>query len=74
MGAVDNPSSSKNMELIYANMTKLFDLFTKGVLKGQGANSEILLRQIYRGLNEDFIKILQDSSAVDKIGEKIKER
>ena len=46
------------MELIYGNMTKLFDAFTKGALVGQGANSEILLRTVYRSLNDDFLKII----------------
>ena len=61
MGAVENPSSSKNMETIYSNMEKLFDVFTQGVLTGQGANSEILLRTVYRSLSEDFLKIVQDT-------------
>lgn len=67
-------SSSKNMALIYDNMTKLFDVFTKGALLGQGSNSEILLRQVYRALNDDFINIVADSKAVDKIVELMKTR
>ena len=60
------------MQLIYDNLTKLFDVFTRGTLAEQGANSEILLRQVYRALDEDFIKIIQNSDAVDKIAEAIK--
>ena len=74
LGAVENPSSSKNMELIYGNMEKLFETFTRGVLLEQGANSEILLRTVYRSLSEDFLKIIQDTKAVDKIAEVIKSR
>lgn len=62
------------MALIYDNMTKLFDVFTKGALLGQGSNSEILLRQVYRALNDDFINIVADSKAVDKIVELMKTR
>lgn len=69
MGAVDNPSSSKNMETIYSNMEKLFDAFTQGALKEQGANSSILLRTVYRSLSDDFLKIVQDTEAADKIVE-----
>lgn len=74
LGAVENPSSSKNMELIYGNMEKLFETFTRGVLLEQGANSEILLRTVYRSLNEDFLKIIQDTKAVEKIAEVIKSK
>ena len=73
-GPVENPSSSKNMELIYGNMTKLFDTFTQGVLTGQGANSEILLRTVYRALNEDFLQIIQDTAATDKIVELLEQK
>ena len=66
--------SSKNISLIYENMAKLFDAFTQGVLTEQGANSEILFRTIYRSLSEDFLKIIQDTDAVDKIIENIKEK
>ena len=62
------------MQLIYDNMTKMFDAFTQGVLTGQGANSEMLLRSVYRSLNDDFLKIVQDSRAVDKIIEVIKNK
>ena len=72
MGAVDNPSSSKNMETIYSNMAKLFDAFTQGALMEQGVNSEILLRTVYRSLSDDFLRIVQDTDAVDKIAEVIK--
>ena len=74
MGAVDNPSSSKNMETIYSNMAKLFDAFTQGALLEQGANSEILLRTVYRSLSDDFLKIVQDTDAVDKIVEVMKDK
>ena len=57
---------------IYDNMAKLFEAFTKGVLTEQGANSEIILRQIYRSLNKDFLDIIEDSDAVDKIIDVIK--
>lgn len=46
------------MSQIYDNMTKLFDVFTRGVLAGQGANSEILLRNVCDQLNDDFLKIV----------------
>lgn len=62
------------MQDIYANMTKMFDAFTNGALTGQGANSEILLRTVYRSLNDDFLKIIQDSDAVEKIVEAIKSK
>ena len=55
-------------------MTKLFDTFTRGALTEQGANSEILLRTVYRSLSEDFLRIIQDTDAVDKIAELIKSR
>ena len=74
VGGVENVSSSKNMELIYGNMTKLFDAFTQGVLLEQGANSEWLLRTVYRSLSDDFLKIVQDTDAVDKIIQTIQER
>jgi threonine synthase len=62
------------MQLIYDNMTKLFDVFTKGALAEQGANSEILLRQVYRSLDENFLKIVQDTDVVNKIAEVMKQR
>ena len=62
------------MELIYGNMAKLFDTFTQGALTGQGANSEILLRTVYRSLNDDFLKIIQDTDATDKIVELLKQK
>lgn len=46
------------MTEIYDNMTKLFDTFTQGALTEQGANSEIVLRTIYRSLSDDFLKIV----------------
>ena len=67
-------SSTKNMELIYENMQKLFDVFTQGVLLDQGANSEYILRTIYRSLGEDFVKIFQNGEAVDKIVDVLKEK
>jgi len=67
-------SSSKNISEIYDNMTKLFDVFTQGALTGQGANSEILLRTVYRSLSDDFLKIIQDTDAVEKIVELIKSK
>ena len=60
------------MQLIYDNLAKLFDVFTMGALTGQGANSEILLRTVYRALDEDFIEIIQNSDAVNKISEMLK--
>ena len=74
MGAVDNPSSSKNMETIYSNMMKLFDAFTQGALKEQGANSTLLLRNVYRSLSDDFVKIVQNSKLVDKMVEMMKSK
>lgn len=62
------------MSEIYENMAKLFETFTKGALLEQGANSELVLRTVYRSLNEDFLKIVQDTSAVDKLIEAIKEK
>ena len=62
------------MQLIYDNMTRLFDAFTQGVLVGQGSNSEILFRNIYRSLDKDFAKIVQNKDAVDKIVEIIKKK
>ena len=62
------------MQLIYKNMTSLFEEFTHGVLTGQGANSEILLRQVYRGLNDDFLTLIQDGEAVKKIAQVIQEK
>jgi len=74
VGAVENPSSAKNMELVYGNMAKLFDAFTKGVLTEQGSNSEVLLRTVYRSLGEDFLNIVKDSKAADKIAELMKSK
>lgn len=70
-----NPDgSSKNVALIYQNMGQLFDLFTQGVLLSQGVNSQILLRTVYRALSEEFLSILQNSDAVEKIAEEIRSR
>lgn len=74
VGSVENVSKTKNMEEIYANMTKLFDAFTNGALLKQGANSETLLRTVYRSLNDDFLEIVQDTDAVDKLIEVIKSK
>ena len=74
VGSVENVSNTKHMEEIYANMTKLFDAFTKGALMGQGANSELLLRTVYRSLSEDFLQVVQDTQAVDKLIEVIKSK
>ncbi len=74
INGVSPNSSTKNMELIYANMEKLFDVFTQGVLLEQGANSEYILRTIYRSLGEDFLNIFQNSQAVDKIVEVLKQK
>ena len=74
VGSVENVSNTKHMEDIYANMTKLFDAFTNGALLEQGANSETLLRTVYRSLDEDFLEIVQDSKAVDKLIEVIKSK
>lgn len=74
VGSVENVSHTKHMEEIYANMTKLFDAFTNGALLGQGANSETLLRTVYRSLNEDFLQVVQDTEAVDKLIEVIKSK
>lgn len=74
VGSVENVSHTKHMEEIYANMTKLFDAFTNGALLQQGANSELLLRTVYRSLNDDFLEIVQDTKAVDKLIEVIKSK
>ena len=74
VGSVENVSNTKHMQDIYANMTKLFDAFTNGALLEQGANSETLLRTVYRSLDEDFLDLVQDSSAVDKLIEVIKSK
>lgn len=74
VGNVENVSHTKHMEEIYANMTKLFDAFTGGTLLEQGANSETLLRTVYRSLDEDFLEIVQDTDAVDKLVEVIKSK
>lgn len=74
VNGVQNVSNTKNMEIVYNNMGKMFDAFTNGVLTQQGANSEILLRQVYRSLNDDFLKIIQNSKATDKIVELIKNK
>ena len=74
VGSVENVSHAKNMEEIYDNMTKLFDAFTNGALLKQGANSETLLRTVYRSLNDDFLEIVQDTDAVDKLIEVIKSK
>ena len=66
-GNVDKVSNTTYMENIYTNMSKLFDAFTNGALLEQGANSETLLRTVYRSLNEDFLEIVKDSDAVNKI-------
>lgn len=71
MGNVDNVSSTKNMEMIYGNMAKLFESFASNVLTQQGANSSIVLRTIYRGLDENFSQILQNPQLVDKINDVI---
>lgn len=65
---------NKNVELIYENMAKLFDVFTNGVLLGQAANSEILLRTIYRGLDDKFLDIVQNSDFTTKVAELMKEK
>lgn len=62
------------MQIIYDNMTMLFDVFTQGALMEQGANAEILMRTIYRTLNEDFLKIVQDTDAAKKIAQVLKEK
>ena len=41
---------------------------------GEGANSEYIFRTIYRSLGEDFVKIFQNSEAVDKIVDVLKEK
>lgn len=74
VGSVENVSNTKHMQDIYANMTKLFDAFTNGALMEQGANSETLLRMVYRSLDEDFLEIVQDTEAVDKLIEVIKSK
>lgn len=74
VGSVENVSNTKHMQDIYANMTKLFDAFTNGALLEQGANSETLLRTVYRSLDEDFLEIVQDTEAVDKLIEVIKSK
>lgn len=74
VGSVENVSNTKHMQDIYANMTKLFDAFTNGALLEQGANSETLLRMVYRSLDEDFLEIVQDTEAVDKLIEVIKSK
>ena len=74
VGNVENVSHTKHMEEIYANMTKLFDAFTGGILLEQGANSETLLRTVYRSLDEDFLEIVQDTDAVNKLVEVIKSK
>ena len=74
VGSVENVSHTKHMEEVYANMTKLFDAFTNGALLGQGANSELLLRTVYRSLNDYFLEIVQDTKAVDKLVEIIKSK
>lgn len=74
VGSVENVSNTKHMQDIYANMTKLFDAFTNGALMEQGANSETLLRMVYRSLDEDFLEIVQDTGAVDKLIEVIKSK
>ena len=74
VNGVQNVSNTKNMEIVYNNMGKMFDAFTNGVLTQQGANSEILLRQVYRSLSDDFLKIIQNSKATDKIVELIKNK
>ena len=68
VGSVENVSKTKSMEEIYANMTKLFDAFTNGALLKQGANSETLLRTVYRSLNDDFLEI-QEGIEPDKVDE-----
>ena len=74
-GKVSSSSpSSKNLDLIHDNIAKLFDAFTKGTLMGQGSNSELLMRTIYRSLSEDFLDIIKDSDSVEKIIESIKQR
>ena len=74
VGSVENVSKTKSMEEIYDNMTKLFDAFTNGALLKQGANSELLLRTVYRSLSDDFLEIVQDTDAVDKLIEVIKSK
>ena len=74
VGSVENVSNTKHMQDIYANMTKLFDAFTNGALLEQGANSETLLRTVYRSLDEDFLQVVQDTEAVDKLIEVIKSK
>ena len=71
-GNVDKVSSASSMEAMYENMAKLFDAFTQGTLMGQGANSDLMLRQVYRSLDKDFLDIIKDSDAVEKIVENIK--
>ena len=73
-GAVEKVSSTAHMEELYNNMTTLFETFTKGALIGQGANSEILLRTIYRSLNNDFLRIIQDGDAVNKIAQNMRDK
>ena len=52
----------------------MFDAFAKKTLLQYGSNSEVVLRTIYRQLSEDFLTIVQDSSAVDKIVKNIQSK
>ena len=62
------------MQDIYNGLGKLFDAFTQGTLTQQGANSEYLLRTVYKSLDEKFLRIVQDSNTVDKLVEQIQKR
>ena len=62
------------MTVIYNNLEKLFDEFTYGKLQEQGANSEYILRTVYRSLNDNFLQIIQDSGAVERIAAELKNR
>ena len=70
MGGAEGGAQSN----IQGNLQKLFETFTKGSLTDQGANSEIILRTVHKSLNEDFLKIIEDSDVVNKIVEVIKEK
>ena len=73
-GGVAKVSNTPHMTEIYENMAKLFETFTNGALSEQGANSTIVLNQICKSINQDFLNIVKDSDCVDKLVTALKKK
>ena len=72
VGGVDNVKSTENMNVVYENMAKLFESFTNKVLVTQGSDSQYVLNTVYKGLDENLVKLLTNEDAVKKLVEAMK--